>query len=58
MQVYIAAMPGWKRDVGRSLDALIVRIVPNVRKDVRWNSPFYGNEGQRWFLASIASRAT
>jgi hypothetical protein len=50
VQTYIAAMPGWKRDVGRRLDALIVRSVPNVRKAVRWNSPFYGIEGQGWFL--------
>lgn len=50
MQAYIAAMPGWKRDVGRRLDALIERNVPNVRKAVRWNSPFYGIEGQGWFL--------
>jgi hypothetical protein len=51
VQAYIAAMPGWKRDVGRRLDALIVRTVPNVRKAVRWNSPFYGVEGQGWFLS-------
>jgi hypothetical protein len=50
VQAYITAMPGWKRDVGRRLDALIVRTVPNVRKAVRWNSPFYGIEGQGWFL--------
>ena len=50
VQAYIAAMPGWKRDVGRRLDALIVARVPNVRKAVRWNSPFYGIEGQGWFL--------
>ena len=50
VQAYIAAMPGWKRDVGRRLDALIVRTVPHVRKAVRWNSPFYGVEGQGWFL--------
>jgi hypothetical protein len=50
VQAYIAAMPGSKRDVGRRLDALIVRTVPNVRKAVRWNSPFYGIEGQGWFL--------
>jgi hypothetical protein len=50
VQAYIAAMPGWKRDVGRRLDALIVRTVPNVRKAVKWNSPFYGIEGQGWFL--------
>ena len=50
VQAYIAAMPGWKRDVGRSLDELIVRTVPNVSKAVKWNSPFYGIEGQGWFL--------
>ena len=50
VQAYIAAMPGWKRDVGRRLDALIVRTVPNVRKAVRWNSPFYGIGGRSWFL--------
>lgn len=50
VQAYIAAMPGWKSDVGRRLDALIVRTVPNVRKAVRWNSPFYGMEGEGWFL--------
>jgi hypothetical protein len=47
---FIAAMPGWKRDIGRRLDALIVRTVPGVRKAVKWNSPFYGMEGQGWFL--------
>jgi hypothetical protein len=50
VQAYIAAMPGWKRDVGRRLDALITRTVPGVRKAVKWNSPFYGVEGQGWFL--------
>jgi hypothetical protein len=50
VQAYIAAMPGWKRDLGKRLDALIVRNVPDVRKAVRWNSPFYGVEGQGWFL--------
>ncbi len=50
VQAYIAAMPGWKRDVGRRLDALITRTVPDVRKAVRWNSPFYGVEGRGWFL--------
>jgi hypothetical protein len=50
VQAYIAAMPGWKRDVGRRLDALIVRNVHNVRKAVKWNTPFYGIEGQGWFL--------
>ena len=51
VQAYIAAMPGWKSDVGRQLDELIVRTVPGVRKAVRWNSPFYGIEGQGWFLS-------
>jgi hypothetical protein len=51
VQAYIAAMPGWKRDVGRRLDALITRKVPNLRKGVRWNSPFYGIEGRGWFVA-------
>jgi hypothetical protein len=51
VQAYIAAMPGWKRDLGKRLDALIERSVPNVRKAVRWNSPFYGIEGQGWFLS-------
>ena len=50
VRAYIAAMPGWKRDVGRRLDALIVRTVPGVLKAVKWNSPFYGVEGQGWFL--------
>ena len=50
VQAYIAAMPGWKRDVGRRLDALIVRTVPGVHKAVKWNSPLYGVEGQGWFL--------
>src|SRR5688500_13381778 len=50
VQAYIAAMPGWKRGVGRRLDALIVRTVSDVRKAVKWNSPFYGIEGQGWFL--------
>ena len=51
VRAYIAAMPGWKRDTGRRLDALIVRHAPNVRKAVKWNSPFYGNEGKGWFLS-------
>src|SRR5687768_16241118 len=50
VQAYIAAMPGWKRDVGRRLDALITRTVPGVHKAVKWNSPFYGMEDKRWFL--------
>jgi hypothetical protein len=51
VQAYIAAMPDWKRDIGKRLDALIVRTVPNVRKAVKWNSPLYGIEGQGWFLS-------
>lgn len=50
VQAYIAAMPGWKSDLGRRLDALIEEAVPNVFKAVKWNSPFYGIEGQGWFL--------
>ena len=51
VRAYIAAMPGWKRDVGRRLDALIARAVPGVKKAVKWNSPFYGVEGRGWFLS-------
>ena len=51
VQQYIRAMPGWKRDIGKRLDTLIVKTVPNVRKAVKWNSPFYGIEGQGWFLS-------
>jgi hypothetical protein len=51
VRAYIAAMPGWKRAVGKRLDELIVRNVPDVRKAVKWNSPFYGIEGQGWFLS-------
>ena len=51
VQAYIAAIPGWKRELGRRLDALIVRAVPGVHKAVKWNSPFYGMEGQGWFLS-------
>lgn len=51
VQAYIAAMPGWKRDIGERLDTLIVRTVPKVQKAVKWNSPFYGIEGQGWFVS-------
>ena len=51
VQAYIASMPGWKRDLGERLDALIIRSVPNVQKAVKWNSPFYGVPGQGWFLS-------
>jgi len=50
VQAYIAAMPGWKRGLGERLDALIVRNVPDARKAVKWTSPFYGVEGQGWFV--------
>lgn len=50
VQAYIAAMPGWKSDVGRRLDALVTKTVPNVYKAVKWNSPLYGIEGDGWFL--------
>lgn len=50
VQAYLDAMPGWKGDVGRHLDALVVRAVPHVKKAVRWNTPFYGVEGEGWFL--------
>ena len=50
VQAYIAAMPGWKSDLGRRLDALIVKHVPRVQKAVKWNSPLYGIEGNGWFL--------
>ncbi|MEU4392760.1 DUF1801 domain-containing protein [Kribbella sp. NPDC023855] len=51
VQDYIRAMPDWKRDIGRWLDDLIVRTVPDVHKAVKWNQPFYGNEGDGWFLS-------
>jgi hypothetical protein len=50
VKAFLAAMPGWKRAVGRRLDALVARTVPGVKKAVKWNSPFYGVEGQGWFL--------
>jgi hypothetical protein len=51
VQAYIAAMPGWKSELGRKLDALIERNMPGVRKAVKWNSPFYGIEGQGWIVS-------
>jgi hypothetical protein len=51
VKAYIAAMPGWKRDIGRRLDAIVVRTVPGVHKAVKWNSPFYGKDGDGWFLS-------
>ena len=51
VQAYIAAMPGWKQDIGKRLDAIIVNAVPGVQKAVKWNSPFYGVKGEGWFLS-------
>jgi hypothetical protein len=51
VQAYIAAVPGWKREVARRVDAIIVRSVPHVQKAVKWNSPFYGLPGNGWFLS-------
>lgn len=51
VQAYIAAIPGWKREIGVRLDALIVKAFPEVRKAMKWNSPFYGSKGKGWFLS-------
>jgi hypothetical protein len=51
VQAYIAAIPDWKRDLAKHVDALVTRAVPGVRKAVKWNSPFYGVEGKGWFLS-------
>ena len=51
VQAYIAAMPGWKKDVGQKIDALVTRLVPGVEKAVKWNTPFYGLEKDSWFLS-------
>lgn len=51
VQAYIAAMPDWKHEVGKRLDAIIVKVVPKVKKAVKWNTPLYGNEGDGWFLS-------
>lgn len=51
VQAYIAAMPEWKQDVGRKLDKIIESVVPGVEKAVKWNTPFYGNERDYWFLS-------
>lgn len=51
VQAYLDAIPGWKQDRARQLDALITATVPKVRKAVKWNSPWYGIEGQGWFLS-------
>ncbi len=52
VQAYIAAMPGWKGDIGRALDAIIAEVVPDAAKAVKWNSPFYGVEAGSWFLSA------
>jgi hypothetical protein len=51
VQAYIAAMPGWKSELGKRLDTIVARAVPHVKKAVKWNSPFYGIEGQGWFMS-------
>ncbi|TXI04062.1 MAG: DUF1801 domain-containing protein [Rhizobium sp.] len=51
VQAYIAAMPGWKSDIGRRIDALVVKTVPDVQKAVKWNSPLYGLKDNGWFLS-------
>ena len=51
VEAYLAAMPGWKQRVGRHLDGLVGEVMPDVRKAVRWNSPFYGVEENGWFLS-------
>ncbi|MET3791427.1 DUF1801 domain-containing protein [Aquamicrobium terrae] len=51
VQAYIAAMPGWKSEIGRRIDAVVERVVPGVSKAVKWNSPLYGVEGEGWFLS-------
>jgi hypothetical protein len=51
VEAYLSAMPGWKQQVGRRLDTLIVQTVPDVAKAIKWNTPFYGFEGQGWFTA-------
>ncbi len=51
VRAYLAAMPGWKKAVGKRLDAIIADAVPGVRKAVKWNSPFYGAGDDGWFLS-------
>ena len=51
IEAYMTALPGWKEDVGRRLDKLIVEAIPKVSKAVKWNSPFYGNDGDGWFVS-------
>nr|WP_245413495.1 DUF1801 domain-containing protein [Mangrovicella endophytica] len=51
VQAYIAAMPGWTQALGQRVDAIVTETVPDVRKAVKWNSPFYGVEGQGWCLS-------
>lgn len=51
VQAFIAAMPGWKQNVGRRIDEIVTATVPNVQKAVKWNSPLYGMDGETWFLS-------
>ncbi len=51
VRAYIAAIPGWKRDVAARVDALVEQVVPGVQRAIKWNSPFYGLEKDRWFLS-------
>jgi hypothetical protein len=51
VQAYIAAMPGWKSEIGRRIDEIVGQTVPGVRKAVKWNSPFYGIKDEGWFLS-------
>lgn len=48
---YIAAMPDWKQAIGKRIDDLVVKVVPDVHKAVKWNQPFYGHVGEGWFLS-------
>lgn len=50
LQAYLDALPGWKQDVGRHIDALVRQAVPEVRTMVKWNTPFYGMPDDGWFL--------
>ncbi len=51
VQAWIAAIPGWKRDVARKVDALIMRAAPQAKKAVKYNSPLYGLDGETWFVS-------
>jgi hypothetical protein len=51
VQAYIKAVPGWKQDIAKRVDALITKTIPEVKKAVKWNSPFYGVEEGNWFMS-------